>query len=60
MEVVLWVVALIVIVISLSVIVIATVVVLTMIVPLSTGWSSISIDVHGNQGVVHPSCHRPY
>jgi len=35
--------------------VIAVVVPLTVVVSLSSGWCSISVNVHGDQGVVHPS-----
>jgi len=54
LRVVLASVALIAVVVSLSAIVIAAIVVLAAVVPLSTGWRPVSVDVHGDWGIVHP------
>jgi len=55
LRVVLGLVALIVVVVPLSTVVIPAIVVLTMVVPLSVGWRSVPVNIHGDWSVVHPA-----
>ena len=55
MEVILGAISLIAVVVPLFSEVVASVVPLASVVSLSLSWCSVSIDIHGDRGIVHPS-----